>query len=146
MRKGTCTSKDYELFSLAMQIAELSQCPFRHGSLITRKRKPISIGFNILKSSASVQKLLRKLRNIRGTFDEKAEIRRNRSEQIHAEIVAILKAKTDLKNTTLYSARFKSNGLAGNSRPCESCAQIISFSKISCIVYWENDDLKKIFL
>ena len=135
------TDTDRRWFSLAMQTAELSPCQFKHGAVVTFKRKPISIGCNILKSSGSIRRLLQQAKH-----DPKAELRRNRSDQLHAEVVAILKARTNLRGATLYSARYRPSGLSGDSCPCESCSQIISLSGISCVVFWANNELQKKFI
>lgn len=134
------TKNDEYWFSFAMKIAELSQCQFRHGAVILAKRKPISLGCNLLKN----RNLKRLVSN--APYNEEAEKRRNRSDQIHAEVVAILKARSDLKGSCLYSARCRPKHLPGDSAPCESCAQIIALSGISCVVYWAENKLQKVFI
>lgn len=132
---------DRRWFDLAMKTAELSSCQFKHGAVITFKRKPISVGCNIPKMSHSVRRLIRGAK-----YNQTAENRRNRSDQIHAEVVAILKARCDLRGTTLYSARYRPRGFMGDSCPCDSCSQIISLSGIRCVVYAENGELRKVEL
>lgn len=134
------TKNDNYWFDVAMRTAELSQCQFRHGAVILCKRKPISLGCNITKN-----RNLRRLTNL-APYNKDAEARRKRSDQIHAEVVAILKARTDLKGSCLYSARCRPNHLPGDSAPCESCAQIIALSGISCVVFWADNQLQKVFL
>lgn len=134
------TKNDKYWFDVAMQTAEFSQCQFRHGAVILYKRKPISLGCNVLKN----RNLSRLLNN--ASYNADAEARRKRSDQIHAEVTAILKARTDLKGSCLYSARCRPNRLPGDSAPCESCAQIIALSGISCVVFWADNQLQKVFL
>ena len=134
------TKNDEYWFNFAMRTAELSHCQFRHGAVILCKRKPISLGCNVLKN--------RNLKRLVGNapYNSRAEARRNRSDQIHAEVVAILKARTDLKGSCLYSARCRPNHLPGDSAPCESCSQIIALAGISCVVYWSENKLQKVFI
>jgi deoxycytidylate deaminase len=135
------SDSDRRWFHLAMKTAELSLCQFKHGAVITFKRKPISVGCNIPKMSGSIRRLTRN-----APFDSRAELRRNRSDQIHAETVAILKARSNLDGATLYSARYRPRGFAGDSCPCESCSQHILLSGISCVVYSQNGELRKVKL
>lgn len=132
------SDSDRRWFELAMKTAELSLCQFKHGAVITFKRKPISVGCNIPKMSNSIRRLIRG-----APYNQTAENRRSRSDQIHAEVVAILKARTNLHGATLYSARYRPRGFFGDSCPCDSCSQIISLSGISCVVYSLNGELKK---
>ncbi len=132
------SDSDRRWFELAMKTAELSLCQFKHGAVITYKRKPISVGCNIPKMSGSIRRLIRG-----APYNQTAENRRKRSDQIHAEVVAILKARSDLHGATLYSARYRPRGFVGDSCPCDSCSQIISISGISCVVYSSNGELKK---
>ena len=134
------TKNDEYWFNFAMKTAEISQCQFRHGAVILYKRKPISLGCNLIKNR-NINKLINN-----APYNKIAEERRNRSDQIHAEVVAILRARTDLKGTCLYSARCRPRGLPGNSAPCESCSQIIELTGISSIVFWDNNGLKKVFV
>jgi deoxycytidylate deaminase len=136
----TIFNSDERWFDLAMKTANSSICQFKHGAVIVIHNKPISIGMNI-PENRNIKKLFH-----RGRFDHAAHKRRERSDQIHAEVHAILKAGTDLKGSTLYSARYRPKGLRGDSCPCESCAQIISLSGISTVVYQENGKLKKVKL
>lgn len=135
------SDSDRRWFELAMKTAELSLCQFKHGAVITFKRKPISVGCNIPKMSNSIRRLIRG-----APYNQTAENRRNRSDQIHAEVVSILKARCNLDGATLYSARYRPRGFFGDSCPCDSCSQIISLSGIRCVVYSENGELKKVEL
>ena len=136
----TIFKSDERWFDLAMKTARLSECQFKHGAVIVIHGKPISLGMNI-PENRNIQKLFN-----RGPYNHEAHKRRERSDQIHAEVHAILKAGTDLKGSTLYSARYRPKGLRGDSCPCESCAQIISLSGISTVVYQDNGKLKKVKL
>ncbi len=136
----TIFKSDERWFDLAMKTARLSECQFKHGAVIVIHGKPISLGMNI-PENRNIQKLFN-----RGPYNHEAHKRRERSDQIHAEVHAILKAGTDLKGSTLYSARYRPKGLRGDSCPCESCAQIISLSGISTVVYQDNGNLVKVKL
>ncbi len=136
----TIFNSDERWFDLAMKTADLSQCQFKHGAVIVIKNKPIALGMNI-PESRNIQKLF-----ARAKYNKSAHDRRKRSDQIHAEVMAILKSRTDLKGATLYSARRRPKGIPGDSAPCESCAQIIALSGIGHVVFWENGKLKKIGL
>lgn len=134
------TKNDEYWFNFAMRTAEMSQCQFRHGAVILYKRKPISLGCNVLKNR-NLNRLV-----VNAPYNKDADDRRKRSDQIHAEVVAILKARTDLKGSCLYSARCRPRCLPGDSAPCESCSQIIALAGISCVVFWANNKLEKVFI
>ncbi len=136
----TIFKTDDRWFELAMKVAKTSECQFKHGAVIVIHGKPISLGMNI-PENRNIQKLFN-----RGPYNHEAHKRRERSDQIHAEVHAILKAGTDLKGSTLYSARYRPKGLRGDSCPCESCTQIISLSGISTVVYQDNGNLVKVKL
>ena len=135
------SDSDRRWFELAMKTAELSLCQFKHGAVITYKRKPISVGCNIPKMSGSIRRLIRGAK-----YNQTAENRRSRSDQIHAEVVSILKARCDLRGATLYSARYRPRGYMGDSCRGDSGSQVIALSGIRGIVYSENGELKKVEL
>lgn len=136
----TISKSDERWFDLAMKTADFSECQFKHGAVIVIKNKPISLGRNV-PHSRNIQKLL-----VRAKYNQSAHERRKRSDQIHAEVMAILKARTDVKGATLYSARRRPKGLPGDSCPCESCSQIIAESGISNVVFSVNGKLQKVGL
>lgn len=60
----------------------------------------------------------------------------------HAECASVLRArrKIDLRGTTLYVARVrKLDGAVANSRPCESCQEIVKKYGIKKVIYTTDE-------
>lgn len=130
------SKKDIYFFNLALKLSKLSKCKAKHGCVITYKSKPIVLAVNVPKINKVTTKYKFK-------YDDNAEKRRNRHETSHAEECAILKSRTSLEDTTLYSAHSLKNGDYGNSYPCDACMQTILFHNIKYIVFW-NQTIQKI--
>ena len=107
-------TRDIRYYDLACEIAALSDCRYKFGSVIAYRNKRISIGINRIKTHPVFRK-----------YGEHCI-------SIHAEMSAILKARCDLTGCTMYIAR---DSINPHSKPCSVCMSIIIESGISRTVY-----------
>ena len=121
--------------NLALKVADLSECKFKHGTVITSGGKPLIVAPNI-------DKLLpidnRFREQIRRNPSKAAKARRERSISTHAEVNGIVRAGCNLRGCTLYSARITRHGESANSYPCPSCWQVIQIAGIKTVVYFDD--------
>lgn len=114
-------SRDIRIYNLALKVAELSDCPQKHGSIITDGSTIVGIGHNKKRTHPVSHK-----------HGGKATC--------HAEMIAIVNARRDLLGLTLYSARC--NG-SRNSKPCDLCSFLLREAEIKYIVYSQDGILRK---
>jgi len=104
---------------IAVEEANKSTHRQKVGAVIFNKKIIISKGHNYkLKSVRSITRKYIRYRN-----------------KIHAEIDAILKAKTDLKGTSILIVRVNNRGELRMARPCNHCMLYIDFVKIKNVFY-----------
>jgi deoxycytidylate deaminase len=111
------SKRDRSFLSLAMELSLKSNMKQRHGAVIVRGGRVLSLGWNLLKNDPN---------NI---SDEHLE----RFCSVHAERMAIAKCKK-AAGATIYIARNKS-GNARHSKPCDGCERAIIEAGISRVVY-----------
>jgi deoxycytidylate deaminase len=86
------------------------------GAAIVDKRRPISVGANLLK-----------------THPVYADGKRWFS--IHAEMKALISAATDVEGCDIYVYRAKANGWPGMARPCDECLKVLAEAGIRRVYY-----------
>jgi deoxycytidylate deaminase len=97
-------------FDLAKKISKLSDHKnYKIGSVIARGSKVISVGINNVKTHP------------KSTHPFKS---------LHAEMAAILLAKQDLRDCSIYVFRETKDGNWACARPCQYCWELISASGI----------------
>lgn len=129
------SNNDIWFMDLALKVASQSTCKFMHGGVITKHGRPLITAPNIDK----LIPVTRYREEIRKHFCKDAELRRERSESTHAEAHCIIRAATNLKGATLYSARITRKGEKRNSCPCPSCWQMILIAGIKTVL-WLDDN------
>lgn len=92
------------------------------GCTLVKGGRIIGTGFNILKTSPRSP---------------------NRFFSIHAEVKAILSAKTDITGATAYIFRQTKDGTMALARPCQSCFDFLISHGIKNIVYSSEGYFKK---
>lgn len=132
------SNNDIWFMELAIKAATQSDCKFKHGAVITSHGRPLVTAHNMNKL-IPVDHRYREA--IRRHFCKDAKARRERSDSTHAEAYAIIRSATDLRGTTLYSARTTRKGEKRNSCPCPSCWQMIAIAGIKTVL-WLDDDGK----
>lgn len=60
---------------------------------------------------------------------------------VHAEIACILKARTDLKSTSMLVVRINNNNELRLAKPCEHCMKYIYHVQIKNLFYSINNDI-----
>jgi deoxycytidylate deaminase len=99
--------------------AKKSTHRYRIGAIIFRKKKVLSLGHN------------HKLKGVR-SFNPQFK---NRYNSIHAEVDAIIKARTNLKGAEILVVRINKKEQFLLSEPCENCKKYIEYVEIKNIFY-----------
>ena len=118
-------NRDYQHLRTAKLIARESDAPnFKMGAVIASGRKLLGLGCN----------------NIRKTHPAS----NTPFGHIHAELAAMLNARTDLSGTTLYVYRGGKDDKPLMSKPCKHCQALIKKEGIKYIVFSTNGGFEKI--
>lgn len=115
--------------SVAIATSRYSEYVIKVGAAILKGRRIVSVGFNRTKTTPLIR---RKLSNT------------SLVDKLHAEMSAILKARTDLYGATIYVARTTAFGTLSMSKPCHLCMAMIREAGIKNIYYttmngWEHE-------
>ena len=107
---------------MAKTLANLSDHHMRVGAVIVKGRRVIAGGHNKNKTHTI----------IRNKIDKYSLV-----DKLHAEMTAILKARTDLDGAKIYVLRICPDNVVGTglSRPCSLCMRLIRAAGIKEIVY-----------
>ena len=103
----------------AMDEAEKSNNRFRMGSIIFDKKNIISSGHNCSFRSA---------KHLHPNFQK-------RKNSIHAEVDAIIKARTNIKGFSLIVVRLSAKGKLTLAKPCNHCMMYIEYVGIKNVFY-----------
>ena len=113
------SNRKKKFLSLAMKVAENSELRHKHGTVLVKSGRVISVGVNKQRNHPSVVTPGR----------EKTEC------GIHAEIVAINNAGDNVKGAILFVARVNKKGMPLLSKPCPMCQKTIDNSGIKEVVW-----------
>ena len=101
----------------AQRIASASTCVKRHGCVIVRSGRVLSVGVNrYINLGLSSRDVVYPC-------------------SVHAEVAAIQALHGEAKGATLYVARLSRAGLPAMSKPCPACQKAIIESEIREVVY-----------
>lgn len=109
----------HKFLKQAVEEAQKSEHKQKIGAIIFDKSKIISKGYN--HPQRSIRHLKKKFQKWSGT--------------VHAEVDAIIKAKTDLKNLSLLVVRINKNNQLRMAKPCQHCMMYIEYVGIKKIYY-----------
>lgn len=115
---GTVSRRDRSLLRLAMRVAESSECTTKHGAVLVKGGRVLSLGVNRWRNHPSVC--------------TKDTVRENCS--VHAEVDALSRV-TDSRGAVLYIARVGRKGLPLLSKPCPRCYDRLEKAGVKRIVY-----------
>lgn len=102
----------------AINISRQSTCRHKHGVVIARGSKVLTVAVNTDRNHPDV------------CTDPKAEA------SYHAEINALRSLRgMDLSGMTLYSARTNNHGEPMNAKPCPRCQAVIDFLNIKKVIH-----------
>lgn len=123
------SKKQRSMLSIASRLAETSELPQKHGAVIVKGGRVLSVGVN-------------KWRNKVNQHPVGTEY--NPHLTYHAEIDALIRCP-DTVGATIYIARVGKDGLQKFSRPCQRCMKEIRKAGIKKIIYTadntgENND------
>ena len=107
-------------------LAELSDCKFKHGAIIRKNGKVIAVGIN---------------RNINDPeyLDNDVAVEHA---AIHAEVAALNACKkVNLKGATSYVARVTKNGEPKMSKPCKRCQKALADRGIKKVFYTIDSEM-----
>lgn len=110
---------------LARNVSFHSNHRVRVGAVIVKNGKPISVGFNKLKTHTIYTKVNHK--------------RAKYIQSLHAEMSALLSARTDVSGATIYVYRERRDGSRGNAKPCPVCQLLLAEAGVKKI-YFSTDD------
>jgi len=103
----------------AMDEAKKSNNRFRMGAIIFDKKNVISVGHNCS---------FRSIKHFYPNFQK-------RKYSIHAEVDAIIKARTDVKGYSLLVVRLNAKNELTLSKPCEHCMMYIEYVGVKNVFY-----------
>ena len=118
------SGRHVEMFYNAVKVAKLSECRYKHGSIIARG-KVLSVACNKI-ITHPVQK-------------------RYGSHvcSVHAEVRSLALAQTCVIGATCYSARVKANNTLAISKPCIHCEAILKEAGIRDVIYFDGTNIVK---
>jgi deoxycytidylate deaminase len=118
----TLSNKQKSLLTLASRIAETSDLPQKHGAVIVKSGRVLSVGINKWRNKNTA--------NTGGVY--------NPHLTYHAEIDA-LNHFNDVSGSTIYIARIGKNGEHRFSRPCNRCLTALHAAGIKKIIYTTHE-------
>lgn len=112
------SNKQRSFLDLALRVAEGSEVTHRHGAVVVKSGKPVSLGWN-------------KWRNREMILDTEGY---NPNLTVHAEIDALSRV-ADPRGAVVYVARVGKHGDERFSRPCHNCAKALAAAGVKAVVY-----------
>lgn len=114
------SKKQISFLSLAAKVAESGDMDTKHGAVVVKGGRVISVGVNKWRVDPSM------------ACNEKDY---NPNLTYHAEAEAISRASGDLSGAVIFVARINKKGLWSFSRPCTRCMKLIKSAGIKKIIY-----------
>lgn len=116
-----------KFLNLARQQAIIAQLKDKHGAVIVKKNRVLSVGKNIPKTHP-------KQKHYNNYQNKKHEVMHH---YMHAEFSALnqIDDKIDLSDATIYIYKIKKDGSQSLSRPCSGCMKAITERGIKEMVY-----------
>jgi deoxycytidylate deaminase len=113
----------HKFTKFAVEEAKKSDFKYQVGAIVFNKNIIISYGHNV--AQRSVKHMLSKFQRWPNS--------------IHAEVAAVLNAKTDLRGMSLLVVRVNSKNQLVMSKPCEHCASYLSYVGIKKVYFSINE-------
>jgi len=114
------------LQNIAKDLAYMSEHHFRVGAIIVKGRRVLATGYNKTKTHTVIKNKLD---------------RYSLCDKLHAEMAAILSARTDIAGAKLYILRICTDNEFGTgmSKPCNLCMRLIRNAGIRDVFYTTGD-------
>jgi len=106
---------------LARNVSFHSQHRVRIGCVLVKNGKPISVGFNKMRTHP----IYKKVNHPRAKYIQ----------SLHAEMAAIISARTDLNGAVAYVYRERKDGSMGTAKPCPVCEMLLSEAGVKKVYY-----------
>lgn len=115
---STLSKRQRSFLDLAVKVAGSSDVTHRHGAVVVKSGKPVSVGIN-------------KWRN-RDLIAQGGDYNPNLT--VHAEVDALSRV-SDPRGAVIYVARVGKNGDEKFSRPCDNCTKALIKAGVKAVVY-----------
>lgn len=122
---GTLSKRDRARLSQASKVASVSDCKYKHGVVIVRGGRVLSIGTN-------------SYRNYPMDFN----VISKEDSSVHAEEAALRALNGEAKGAIMFVARVNNMGIERMSRPCKRCMSQIRAAGIKRIVYTMDTEIE----
>lgn len=122
------TAKDERYYNLACKVALLSECHYRHGSVLVKGNTPISVACNRLVTHPNHKRFYDKQEHVISA---------------HAEMRVVALSRSNVEGSTCYNARIKGRELEAISKPCAGCVSLLLDAGVGYIVYYTGTMLVK---
>lgn len=110
--------RDRSMLEQAKRIASTSSCRFKHGAVVVKGGRVLSVGVNSQRND----------RDVYSTLPDGAR-------QVHAEYAALRALGGDARGATVYVARVNNFGEARMSMPCSRCQTLLRLAGVKRVVY-----------
>lgn len=114
----TLSNKQRSFLDLALRVAETSDVNHRHGAVVVKAGKPVSLGVNKWRNRDMVQRQKEYSPDL----------------TTHAEIDALSRV-SDPRGAVVYVARVGKQGEPKFSRPCDNCAKALNAMGVKTVIY-----------
>lgn len=120
--------------NLATKIASNNQNRWKHGAILVKSGRVISMAPNIYKNDPDLFKR------------EAPEDHEHQRQRIidycseHAEARVVRLAGDNARGSVVYVARVNKDGNSRMSKPCDNCHRILTEAGVKTVVYTENDE------
>lgn len=121
MKRVKVLSKSHKKYlNQAVKLAKMSDCRYKHGAVIRKSGRTISVGINYTVNDPRILE----------------DISAKEHAAIHAEVAALNACrKVDLNGATIYVARVNNKGEEAMSKPCARCHKALVERGIKKVVY-----------
>lgn len=120
------SKSDKKYLDQACELATMSDCNYKHGAVIRKSGKTISVGINHGVNDPAYL-----------TDEVAAE-----HAAVHAEVAALNACrKVDLNGATIYVARVIKNGEPRMSKPCKRCQEALKARGIRKVFYTIDNEM-----
>lgn len=115
---NTLSNKQRSFLDLAVKVAEASEVTHRHGAVVVKAGKPVSLGINKWRN--------RELLNTMVGY--------NPHLTVHAEVDALSRV-ADARGATVFVARVGKANEEKFSRPCDNCTKALIAAGVKAVIY-----------
>ena len=117
---------------LARNVSFHSNHRVRIGAVIVKNGKPVSVGFNKLKTHPMYTRVNHR--------------RAKYIQSLHAEMSALISARTDVSGATIFVYRERRDGSRGNAKPCPVCQMLLAEAGVKKIYFSTDNGIGQLYL